>query len=500
MLLEWLRGAGIPPCFPDILKDLRDDVIELILSKSSQSIFLCILFAYHLLLLWLNARRRNHRLMHGQRWYHALLIGDWCKLLLVLSAVSSYMVEWQTIPLVGDKELFIFGIDQSTNVLVFLLGIVFGQFVEALVPRNTKIRLSFGQLNLITLLVILSLASLAANNWAYQFKYRGEIRATGLWVNPNTFGLLMGVGLVFALAALIQAVKFALEGLHYLPSAGANGLQSGERKFEKSRIALLVGVCALGAAAIILAIGLFRSYSRGAWLSTLVGGAFIVSTIPRLIIRHPVCWFGFKYVNLAWLRREKWIITIAGCSIIALILAYQPYMNHKFARRATSVVNANDFSSRNRLIACESGLQIMADHPIAGVGWHGVRSQFEYFYAPFITTDSWSIILNDYLTIGMAIGIPALTSFIVLMLVSWNGTARHKWLELRKPHLPPNQKATYHNNRRQLNQQEVYCGALIVLLVGFWFDGGLFKLALAIPFWLFLELINQSPAGADKCE
>jgi hypothetical protein len=27
-----------------------------------------------------------------------------------------------------------------------------------------------------------------------------------------------------------------------------------------------------------------------------------------------------------------------------------------------------------------------------------------------------------------------------------------------------------------------------VLLVGFWFDGGLFKLATAAPFWILLEL------------
>ena len=28
----------------------------------------------------------------------------------------------------------------------------------------------------------------------------------------------------------------------------------------------------------------------------------------------------------------------------------------------------------------------------------------------------------------------------------------------------------------------------IVLLVGFWFDGGLFRMATAIPFWILLEL------------
>jgi hypothetical protein len=38
----------------------------------------------------------------------------------------------------------------------------------------------------------------------------------------------------------------------------------------------------------------------------------------------------------------------------------------------------------------------------------------------------------------------------------------------------------------------------IVLLVGFWFDGGLFKLATASTFWILLELgsvANQSVPG-----
>jgi hypothetical protein len=32
--------------------------------------------------------------------------------------------------------------------------------------------------------------------------------------------------------------------------------------------------------------------------------------------------------------------------------------------------------------------------------------------------------------------------------------------------------------------------AAVVLLVGFFFDGGLFKMALAVPFWILLELGN----------
>jgi hypothetical protein len=37
----------------------------------------------------------------------------------------------------------------------------------------------------------------------------------------------------------------------------------------------------------------------------------------------------------------------------------------------------------------------------------------------------------------------------------------------------------------------------VVLLVGFWFDGGLFKLATAAPFWILLELGREDTDCRD---
>jgi hypothetical protein len=39
--------------------------------------------------------------------------------------------------------------------------------------------------------------------------------------------------------------------------------------------------------------------------------------------------------------------------------------------------------------------------------------------------------------------------------------------------------------------------AAAVLAVGFWFDGGLFKLATAAPFWILLELGREDTDGTN---
>ena len=488
MLVEWLRGAPVPSCLPQDFQSFQNKAIELILSKTFQSVVVGNLFFYHLLLLWLNGRGRNQDFGIKRQWWRALDASDWCKLFLVLCAVWRYMVEWKIIPDSGDKDLFLFGIDQSTNVLVFLAGIVLGQFVEMLVPRYAQVRFSFARVSLITLVMFLAVASLAQNKWAFQFRYRDEIRTTGLWNNPNTYGLLMGIGLVLALAYLTQGTGLVRRNQLGKPSDKDSDLQYGERRRRIS----LGSVCVVGIATILLTTGLFHSFSRGAWLATLAGCAFVFSNAHMADRGKLTSWFELKGIaGLAWLRREKWLLIIAGCSIITLILTCQPYMHHRLTRRATSVVNANDFSMRYRLIAYKGALQIMADHPITGVGWHRVGPRFEYFYAPSILAESRSIILNDYMTTGMALGIPALICFIGLVWISWNGFARaHNGLGSANWHLT-NQKAGHHESRSKSWLEQAYRGALIVLLIGFWFDGGLFKLVLAVPFWLFLELSNQ---------
>jgi len=479
MLFEWLRGVPVPSCFPLDFRDIRDEVIGLFLAKTFQGFVVGTLLLYHLLLLRLKAGGNGQGSGVNMSWWRALDTRDWCKFFLVLCAVVHFIADWDVVPASADKELFLFGNDQSTNVLVLLVGIVLGQFVEMMALRNVQLRLSFGQFGLIVLVAFLAVASLIQNTWAHQFEYRGGIRATGLWINPNTYGLLMGIGLVLALAYLTHTVsRVRKDQSNELPNKDSNR-QGSKGRLEKDRLMSLALICVGSIAAMFLITGLLHSFSRGAWLAVLVGCAFVFSDIYRATERKQAGRFELKTITaLAWLRREKWILVIAGCSVMVLVLTSRLHLDHRLTRRLTSVVNANDYSWRNRLIAYWGALQIIADHPIAGIGWYHASPRFESFYAPPKLTDHWSIILNDYLTLGMVLGIPALACFTGLIWGSWNGVGNRKPC-VESEH-PPNASTSW--------RATAYRGVVIVLLIGFWFDGGLFRLALATPFWLFLEL------------
>lgn len=77
--------------------------------------------------------------------------------------------------------------------------------------------------------------------------------------------------------------------------------------------------------------------------------------------------------------------------------------------------------------------------------------------------------MNDYFMLGSTLGIPGLYAFGIYI-----------WVLLSKASGPS-----------RLNiLLAAYRSAVIVLLVGFWFDGGLFKLATASLFWTLLEAGN----------
>jgi hypothetical protein len=88
----------------------------------------------------------------------------------------------------------------------------------------------------------------------------------------------------------------------------------------------------------------------------------------------------------------------------------------------------------------------------------------------------------------MMLGIPALACFLgyVGLGLSERGEVRSakQKQEGCSEDLPP---VTCH-----LSLQPICRAGAIVLLVGFWFDGGLFKLATAAPFWILLELGRKS--------
>jgi len=147
-------------------------------------------------------------------------------------------------------------------------------------------------------------------------------------------------------------------------------------------------------------------------------------------------------------------------------------------------MDSNRPLAQHRVSAWRGALQIMRDHPL-GVGWNKAVNIYGENYSP-PEDGAGAIITNSYLMVGTELGLPG-----VLCFVAYVGLCLKN-----RPHLtltlsPPTGSgegivaslATCH-----LPLQTACRAGAIVLLVAFWFDGGLFTLATAAVFWVLLEL------------
>lgn len=144
-------------------------------------------------------------------------------------------------------------------------------------------------------------------------------------------------------------------------------------------------------------------------------------------------------------------------------------------------------------------MQIMADQPWFGAGWNQPERLYENYYLPPRLTESAAMQTNDYLTLGATLGIPVLVCFCVYFYLSLTKMSEARWPRQAEDGVRDEgeskggaQEAGESCESSPVLSFEwlvITCRAgAIVLLVGFWFDGGLFKLPTAAIFWILLEL------------
>jgi len=299
------------------------------------------------------------------------------------------------------------------------------------------------------LVILLALASIWETNAGRGFGYDGNARCSGPWDNPNIFGLLMGTGIALAVGLLLQS-----------PISKTKTQKVGVGKYTVVILCLLAGI--------LMARGLLHSYSRGAWVATVCGLGYLTWRSGQALISKRQMHSCISQLNRNWL-----LFSIILASFFLLVFWHFRQTNWHPARRALSIVNTTDFSWRNRIVAWEGNLQIMVEHPWLGTGWNQPESLYEHYYLPLKLNESAAIEMNDYLILGATLGIPALCCFVIYL-----------WLSLGKSF-----EFRYQNSELALDWLQIICHAgAIVLLVGFWFDGGLFKLPTASTFWILLEL------------
>jgi O-antigen ligase len=318
------------------------------------------------------------------------------------------------------------------------------------------------------ILSVLTLLLAGAACWqpevgSMEFKYRGVPRWSGPWINPNIYGLLMGTGMVLAIGLLIRRM---------MERSAANSQSLGRNwRLWLARVLLAIagGLCGFG---------LMKSYSRGAWLGAAVGLAWLgghafrsmtrsandISSLPTggAVLPSP----RQKNPGLTWLQFNWRPLAVIVVSVFVILFWQFRHTEWPPARRIFSVANVNDFSWRNRVTAWHGALQMMADRPLAGFGWGRAEEALRTGYRARRLEDTAAIQMNDYLMLGISAGVPALIFFLGYI-----------WFAFRSAPI----SVTHWLNA-------VCRGGALVLLLGFWFDGGLFKLPTAVLFWTLLEL------------
>lgn len=335
------------------------------------------------------------------------------------------------------------------------------------------------------LVVLLAVAALWQPETARSHRYWTEVRWKGLWDNPNVYGMLMAVGLVVAVGQILLARRI-IE-----PSTGGNA--KAKYTLRTGRIVCWLRVTLPLAAAAVMGVGLVKSYSRGAWVAMVVGLTYLAW--QRL--RCPGSFLGGhagkteQFAAGNWLRRN-WI-PLATIVVALVVIAFWNYRHTEqpVVRRLFSSFNPNDFSWRNRVTTWEGALQMIADHPWWGVGWKQPLVYYDAFYRPHRLTDGRALWSNDYFVLGMTLGLPALACFLGYVALSLCRVSRVECRELagrKAEDLPP--------GTGDLSLPAICRAGAMVLLVGFWFDGGfnggLFTLATGATFWILLELGRES--------
>ena len=432
----------------------------------------------------------------------------------------------------------------ATRLFILLSGIVLGKGA-ALVARwpgakfgsHSPIGVERDGSGRVWGIIFVLLLLLAAASWhpatAMEFQYRGQPRWRGLWNNPNLFGLFMGTGIALAFGLAVSSVE--QPSLRFgSPKSRASRASEAEKWMMILGKWVIVVLCLV--AAILMGCGLMHSYSRGAWMATFCGLGYLAFQVfkcqasgsSKAEISCPSC--------VSWLKNNWLPAGVIFLSVVVLSFWHFRQTAWRPAHRAFSMGNQNDFSWRNRVAAWEGDLQMMAEKPWFGFGWNQPEPLYEYYYLPPKTIESAAVEMNDCLMLGATLGIPALFCFGTYLWLSLAQTPNLKWgacppwAQFSAPSrktsdAQESSNASRHSNMpeagrearpatpeagvipapdetisefptqsMELETTQVYwlrttCRAgAIVLLVGFWFDGGLFKLATASMFWILLEL------------
>ena len=408
---------------------------------------------------------------------------------------------------------------ESNDLVVCFWGLVVGQgfLLVMTLPRATERALEFQENVLNSLALLLTIAALVQPNWWQpHYQYRGHLRWQGLWWNPNTFGILMALGIILAVGLVVYRSGSTARGRSLRWRNQEQEVVVRNPMFEVKCLGTRLGYwfrrALLLIAVAMMAVGLMRSYSRAAWAGILLGLAYLAwhsrillddgraSQVPgdpdtQSGNGEPFVIRSLRLTtSLAGALRNRFALAAIMGAIVVLVFWNCRDTESPVVRRAFSVGNMNDLSWRNRLVAYEGALQMMATKPWFGFGWNQAEETYDKLFKPSKVVEPNAIVLNDYFMIGMTLGLPALACFVGYVSLSLRPKSRNRKpgamgleREYGRPKLEDQRREAGLIQRGKWLR--VVCRAgVVVLLVAFWLQRGVFFLALGVPFWVLLEL------------
>jgi O-antigen ligase len=133
-----------------------------------------------------------------------------------------------------------------------------------------------------------------------------------------------------------------------------------------------------------LVVALVFTFTRSAWVGTVVGvGLMLVAKDRRLLLVVPV--------------------------LAAALMLFAP---HRVTDRVFSIFDRNDPSNVDRLAMLQSGLEIVRDHPLTGVGPDRVKVVYAEYRQPWAINERNPHLHNVPMQIAAERGLPALLVWI----------------------------------------------------------------------------------------
>lgn len=248
----------------------------------------------------------------------------------------------------------------------------------------------------------------------------GRYRAYGTFMQPNPYGGYAALNLNLAIGLMVGLISYTWRRLNLFSQIGWRnwlGVLAAEWR-------LLLLTTALGGGTLILALGLLASWSRGAWLSFLIGMGVLVLLLPQKR------WQGIAILTLATVGFGVGVVIgIIPQSIFDRLLGFLSDFQVGDVRGVE--ITGSNFSIIERVAHWQAAVGMARDHLWQGVGF----GNYEAVYDEYALL-AWPLALghahNYYLNLLAETGMVGLIAYLItwggLMWLTWRVAQRSSFI------------------------------------------------------------------------